>query len=170
MVHPSESLTSFWPLIIYSKQQVPVTTNHLKHSRALSPAFPAVYRAYVIFAPVGEATDAALFPKTVEVVVLSTVCIWPAIEPLMNVTISVETSVVVPILVHVGARIKVCLSWQPDSSLLFPLVAHLRTRRTAHCCVCTLRLRLKCFKHSSLIFLAVILLCTTLERDHKLIF
>jgi hypothetical protein len=146
-----------------------VTINHLKHSRALSPAFPAVYSAYVLFAPVGEATGAALFPKIVEVVVLSTACIWPTIEPLMSVTISVETSVVVPILVHVGARIKVCLSWPPDSSLLFPLVAHLRTRRTFTAVFFTLRTQLKSFKHSSLIALAVIIY-VTLERGNELIF
>jgi hypothetical protein len=48
------------------------------------PGFPGVYNTYVLFAPVGEATNAVLFPKTVEVVVLSTVCVWPTIEPLMT--------------------------------------------------------------------------------------
>ena len=62
-----------------------------------------------------------------------------------------------------------CLLWLPVSSLLFPLVAHLRARRTPHCCVCTLRPPSKRFKHSSLIVLAVILYIT-LERDQELIF
>ena len=145
-----------------------MTINHLKHSPTLSPAFLGVYSTYVLFAPVGEATDAVPVAKNCGSGGSRTVCVWPIVVPLMTVTISVEISVVVPILVLVGTRIKVCLFWPPVSSLLFPLIARLRTRRAFTAVSCTLRLQFKCFKHYSLVAFAVALY-VTLESDSEFI-
>jgi hypothetical protein len=51
--------------------------------------------------------DAVTFPKTVELVVLSTVCVWPIVVPLMTVTTSVEMSVTVLKLGLVGESVRV---------------------------------------------------------------
>jgi hypothetical protein len=85
----------------------PATTKHSQRRLILCLAFPGVYSTIVLFGPLVGRIDAVRFPKTFEVVVLSTVCVWPAIVPLMSVTISVEISVVVLILWGVGARVRV---------------------------------------------------------------
>lgn len=85
----------------------PGTTKYPQRRPTLYPAFPGVYGTIVLFGQLVGRIDAVRFPKTVEVVVLSTVCVLPAIVPLTSVTISVEISVVVLILWRVGARVRV---------------------------------------------------------------
>jgi hypothetical protein len=80
----------------------------------------------VLFAPFVGEIDAVMFPRNVDVVVLSTVCVSPAMVAFTRVTISVETAVMVLTLVLCGesVRVDVVVEYAVTSAGTLKIPAH----------------------------------------------